>query len=224
MDTEERWLHRVGGVSAFGIGFGYFAIIALYVPMGAPPHGAEARLAQIAEHTRAWWAILGLSVLTDLLFLPLAMALYTALRQFHKYAMLLAATCITLFVVLDLAITWTSYAALITMSGTFAQAAGDAARAAVIAAAAYPTVIVESDLLFVYNSLTLAVGFLIAGLVMRQGVFSKATAWLSIVTGVLGVVSVVGPFVLPGLSLMIVVTSVLTTVLVVLVGARLCRL
>ena len=70
---------------------GYVAIITLYVPMGAPPHGPEARMGQIAENTRAWWAILGLSVVTDVLFLPLAMSLYAALRQFHRNAMLLAA-------------------------------------------------------------------------------------------------------------------------------------
>ena len=224
IDPEDRWLHRVGGISALAIGVGYFAIVALYIPMGAPPNGAEARLGQIAENARAWWAILGLSVVTDVLFLPLAMSLYAALRQFHRNAMLLAATFIAMFVLLDLGLTWTNYAALITLSGRYAETASEAQRATVVAAAEYPTVIVESDLLFVYNSLTLALGFIAAGFVMRKGVFSKGTAYLSIVTGTLGVVSVAGPFVLPALGVMIVVTSVLSAVLVLLLGARLYRL
>jgi hypothetical protein len=192
--------------------------------MGAPPHGAEARLAYIAGNTRAWWTILGLSVLTDLLFLPLAMSLYVALRQFNRNAMLLAATCMALFVALDLAITWTNYAALITLSGKYAQAAGEAQRAAVIAAAEYPSVVVESNLLFFYNTLVLAVGTLITGLVMLHGAFSKSTAYLGLATGILGVVSVVGPLLVSVLSVTIIVTSVLTTVWLLLVGYRLYKL
>jgi hypothetical protein len=88
--------------------------------MGARPQGAQAWLAFIAPNTTAWWTILWLSALTDLLFLPVAIALYIAL---NRIAMLLAAVCVALFV-LDLAITRTNYAALITLGGKYAQAAG----------------------------------------------------------------------------------------------------
>ena len=40
--------------------------------------------------------------------------------------MLLATACVGLFTVLDLAITWTNYASLITLSGNYAAAANDA--------------------------------------------------------------------------------------------------
>jgi hypothetical protein len=30
----------------------------LYVPMGAPPSGAEARLAYVAANTSTWWGII----------------------------------------------------------------------------------------------------------------------------------------------------------------------
>jgi hypothetical protein len=224
MDPNASQVYRAGGISALTIGIGYIVIVALYVPMGAPPHGAEARLGYMAANTMAWWTILGLSVLTDFLFLPLAMSLYAALKQFNKNAMLLAATCVALFVVLDLAITWTNYAALIALSGKYTQAAGEAQRAALIAAAEYPSVVLESNLLFFYNSLVLAVGTLIAGFVMLNGVFSKSTAYLGLATGILGVVSVVGPVFVSALSVTIVVTSALTTVWVLLVGYRLCRI
>ncbi len=223
IDPDASWLYRAGGISALALGIGYIGIVALYVPMGAPPHGAEARLAFMAGNTTAWWAILGLSVLTDILFLPLAMSLYVALKQFNRNAMLLAAACVALFVVLDLAITWTNYAALITLSGQYALAAGEAQRAAVIAAAEYPSVVVESNLLFIYNTLVLAVGILIAGFVMRKGAFSKSTAYLGVAIGILGIVSVVGPVVVSALSVTIVVTSALTTVWLLLVGYRLCK-
>ena len=109
---DQKWLYRLGGISGLLLGLGYIVIIVLYVPLGAPSSGAEARLAQVAANTSAWWGILGLSVLTDFLFLPLALALYFALKGINRTLMLLATICVALFVFLDLALTWTNYAAL----------------------------------------------------------------------------------------------------------------
>ena len=221
VDPDGRWLYRAGGVSALVLGIAYLVITGLYVPIGAPPSGAEARLAYLAGNTRTWWAILDLSVLTDFLFVPVALALYLALKGVNRSAMLLATACVGLFIVLDLAITWTNYEALITLSGKYAAAANDAQKAATVAAAIYPSAVLESRLLFVYNSLTLAVGILLTGFVMLKGIFSRSTAYLGLVTGILGIISVVGPFFVSALSPTIIVTSVLTTVWVLFVGYRL---
>jgi hypothetical protein len=78
--------------------------------------------------------------------------------------------------------------------------------------------------LFVYNTLVLAVGILMIGLVMLNGTFGKRIAYLGIAIGILGVVSVVGPVFVSALSVTIILTSVLTAVWVVLVGYRLYRL
>lgn len=223
MASSSRPLLQAGGLSGIAIGIGYIAVVALYVPMGASPAGAQAKLEYIAANTHSWWAILWLSVVTDLLFLPLAASLYTALEQYNKYAMLLAAACLTLFVVLDLALTWPNYAALITLSGAHAQAA-ESQKAALLAVADYPARIVESTLLFFYNSLIPSAGILAAGLVMRQGPFGKPTAYLGILTGILGIVSVLGPIFLSALSATIILTSVLTTVWVLMAGIRLLTL
>lgn len=89
-DPDGKWLYRVGGISAFALGIAYIIIIALYVPVGVPLSGAEARLTYLAGHTTAWWAIIGLSVLTDFLFVPVALALYVALKGINRNAMLVA--------------------------------------------------------------------------------------------------------------------------------------
>lgn len=223
-DPTAQWLYRAGGISALLLGLAYIIIIALYVPMGAPPSAVEAQLVYLAGNTAAWWAILGLSVLTDFLFVPVAFALYFALKGINRHVMLVASTCVGLFVMLDLAITWTNYAALITLSDSYAAAASDAQRALVFAAAMPASIVLKSTLLFVYNTLILAVGIFMAGLVMLNGVFSKYTAYLGIATGVLGGVSVVGPLLTSALSATIIITSLLTTVWVLLVGLRLLKL
>jgi hypothetical protein len=225
-NVQDRWLYRVGAVSAILLAIGYVAIIGLYVPLGAPPArggGAEPLLAYIGAHTASWWAILGLSVLTDFLFLPVAFALYVAWKDVNRYGMILAATCVALFVILDLALTWTNYAVMIAFSGRYAAAVTEAQKSAVALMAGYPVAVLESGLLFVYNSLVLAAGILFAGVVMLQSGQhgSRGLAGLGLVTGVLGVVSVAGSFFGDALSSGIIVTSVLTTVWVGLVGLRL---
>lgn len=221
LDADGKWLCRAGGISALALGIAYVVIIALYVPMGAPPSGSEARLTYLAGNTTAWWAILGLSVLTDFLFVPVALSLYVVLEKVNRSAMLLASSCVALFIVLDLAITWTNYAALITLSSKYTRAANEAQRVAAITAADYPSAVLESSLLFVYNTLVLAVGILMTGLVMLKGTFSKTAAYLGMATGIFGVVSVLGSFLTSALSVTIIITSVLTTVWVWLVGYRL---
>lgn len=224
VDPDEKSLHRVGGISALVLGIAYIITIALYVPVGAPPSGAEARLTYLAGNTTVWWAILGLSVLTDFLFVPVALSLYLALKQINRGAMLLATACVGLFVVLDLAVTWTSYASLITLSGHYAAATNDAQRAVVVAAANYPSAVLESSLLGVYAILVPAVGILTTSLVMLKGIFSKTTAYLGLGAGVLGIVAVAGPVFVRALGAAVIVSSVLTTAWVLFVGNRLYRL
>ena len=125
-EPDARWSYRAGSISALILVIGYSVIIALYVRVGAPPSGVEARLGYLARNTTIWWAIIGLSVLTDLLFVPVALALYATLRSVNRNVMLLATACVGLFIGLDLAITWTNYAALVTLSSEYAKAASEA--------------------------------------------------------------------------------------------------
>jgi hypothetical protein len=222
--TDYRWLYRWGGLSAVLLSLGYIVTIPLYISVGPPPHGGEARLQYLAGKTTVWWAILALSVLTDLLFLPVALALYRALRGVNNHAILLAITLVGLFVVLDLAVTWTNYAALISLSDHYATATSDIQRAADVGAATYASAVLESSLEAVYSILTLSLGILIISVVMRGADFGKWTAYVGLVTGVLGIVAAVGPFFVTALSVTIVIVSVLTTLWILLIGFSLFRL
>ena len=223
-DPDGKWLYRVGGISSLVLSIAYIIIITLYVPVGAPPSGTEARLTYMAGNTTGWWAILALSVLTDFLFVPVALSLYLALKGINRIGMLVATAFVGLFIVLDLTVTWPNYASLITLSHNYITATNDAQRAAFITAAIYPSEVLESNLLFVYNTLTLSIGILITGLVMLKGIFSKSVAYLGMATGILGIVAVVGPFFVNSLSVTIIIASVLTTVWILFVGYRLYRL
>jgi hypothetical protein len=222
-EPDGTWLYRVGGIAGLLLGIGYIAIFPIYASVGAPPSGGEAWLEYSAGKTGAWSAILALSVVTDVLFIPIALALYLALREVHRDAMLLAISFILLFVGLDLAVTWSNYAALIALGDSYAAATTDAQRAAYVAAASYPAAVLKSTLEGVYSIVTLAVGMLMVGVVMLRSTFSRAAAWLGIATGVLGIVSVGGALVVSGLSAAVILASVLTTIWALIVGFRLLQ-
>ena len=225
VDPDGKWLYRVGGISALILAVGYIITIPIFIIVGAKPSGVEAQLMYLAGNQTGWWAILGLMVFTDFLFVPVAFALYLALKGINRNLMLLATAFVGLFVVLDLAITWPNYAALLTLSGNYAAATNESERAVFVAAATYPSAVLASSLLGVYIILVPALGILMTGLVMLEGIFSKSTAYLGVAAGIFGILAVASPlFVSSSGSALAVLVSVLTLAWLFLAGYQLYRL
>ncbi|MGA2114438.1 MAG: hypothetical protein ABSH56_06765 [Bryobacteraceae bacterium] len=215
---RKRW-YRVGGLAALVLGACYVAIIPLYAHVGAPPNGSgQAWFNYLAGKTSFWWTILALSVFTDFLFVPVALALYLSLKGINKNATLLANAFVGLFIVLDLAITWSHYASILTLYREYLKAADEAQRAGYVAAADYAAAILSCPLEIVYAIVTLSSGILVTGFVMLRSPFSKTTAYLGLATGVLGIAS------LTGLSLTIIGNALFATAWLFFVGHRLYRL
>jgi hypothetical protein len=214
----QKYWYRSGSIAAVLLGIGYVAIIPLYARAGVPPSGGEAWFHYLPGKTALWWAILAVSVFTDLLYLPLALVLYLALEKIDRNAMLLATAFVALFVALDLAITWAHYASILVLYAQYSAATTDLQRQSYLAAADYGSAILASPLEVVYAIVTLSTGILIMGLVMLKGVFGKVTAWLALATGVFGIAS------LSGLGLAIYGNALLATIWLFFVGYSLHRL
>jgi hypothetical protein len=227
VDADTKWLYQVGGISAFVLGMGYFIIIALYISAGGPPLGSDigTRLIYLAEHSTAWWGIVSLSVLTDLLYIPITFALYFALKGINRNMMLLGTACILLFVVLELGISWMNYAVLLDLGSSYVAAVNDAQREVIVMTASYPFAVLDSHhLLGVYTILLTGIGIFMIGLVMLKGVFSKITAWLALISSSLTIISIVGTPFVSGLWVTIIIGSFLIAVWVFLVAHTLYRL
>ena len=221
---DERWLFRIGGISAIVLTVGYFLTFPVYAWVGdAPSSGVEAQLQYFANHGTGWWIILGLMVFTDLLYIPIFLALYQSLKSIHKSLMILALACEGLFVALDLSLTWTSYSALILSGIRYTTAAADAQRAAVVAAAGYPSALLESPLLGTYAILIPSLGILLTGLVMQKGVFYKFTAYLALATGITGILFITSYFV-DFLGILRIFNALLAMIWFFVIGIRLYRL
>ncbi len=215
---ESRRIYRLGGFAALAIAIAYLFIIALYATAGLPPTGGAAWLSYLADKTSVWWGIIGISVLTNFLFVPVALALYFALRENDRLVMLIGVAFIGLFVTLELAVNWTAYAALLMLSQDYVVTTSESQRALLHAAANYPAAVIASPLALVYAIGTLSFGFLLIGYVMRRSVFSKLTAYIGMGTGALGLIAVAG------VSVAVILNAVFATLWLFGVGVRLYRL
>lgn len=218
VNPDEKWIYHVGGMASLAIGVVYIVIIVLYASVGVPPVGGEARLEYLIGKTTLWWAIVGLSVFTNFLYVPVALSLYFALKSLNRTAMLIGGAFIGLFVILENAVNWTIYGALILLSEGYATAVNEVQKAAFIAAATLASAVLESPLAAVWAIGTLSFGFLVIGFVMVKGVFNKLTAYLGILTGILGIAAVAG------VSIAVILNALFATVWLFFVGYRLLKL
>jgi hypothetical protein len=215
---EEKQRYRWGGIAALLLAIGYLATIPLFAWVGAPPVTGEAWFRYVPGKTTAWWVILWLMVVTDLLYLPVAWALWTALRKAGRNLMLATVACLHLFVVLDLAVTWTHHAALLALFQNYSHAVDEAHRLAYLAAAEYAASIYATPLLTFYIIAIPSLGVLLASIVMIKARFGKASAWTGVIAGVFGLLSLTGFFPL------VMANALGATLWFFLVGARLLRL
>lgn len=215
---EEKQCNRWGGIAALLLAMGYVAIIPLFAWAGIPPAIGEAWFRYLPGKTTVWWAIIWLSLATDLLYLPVAWALWIALREVEKNLMLAAVVCLHLFVVLDLAVTWTDHASLLALFQNYSNTADQAHRAAYLAAAEYASSIYATPLLTFYIIVIPSLGVLFASIAMIKARFGKATAWTGVLTGLFGLLSLTGFFPL------VMANALGATLWFFLVGAQLLRL
>lgn len=224
VDLDGKWLYRAGGIAALIFVIGYFLTFLAYGSVGFYPNGDEARLAYFAQHATGWWIIAGLMVFTDLLIMPIFLGLYQALKGINRNAMLLAIACEGLFIAVDLAVTWTAHSSLLTLGSNYAAATSDIQRATLVAAAGYPSTMLDSPLGGIYAILIPALGILLTAPVMSKGIFSKSTVYLGWAVGISGIVAGMSPFFPEALSAMPIINALLVMVWYLFVGLRLYKL
>jgi hypothetical protein len=215
----------VSGIAAFVLVVGYFLTFPIYFWVGDPPaSGVEAQLAYFAEHAGGWWVIVFLMVFTDLLIVPIFFGIYLALKHVNKGLIFMAlAFKAFLFVILDLAVTWTAYSTLIIAGIRFGAAATEVQRAASVAGAAYASAMLDSPLFGTYAILIPSLGVLFAGLVMLRGVFNRTTAYVALAVGLTGILFM-GSYIIDGLAVLRYINALLATVFYLLAGYRLYKL
>lgn len=224
VDPRDKGILRAGAICAFTVVVGYLATFPLYAWVGAPPSTSiEAQLEYFGAHAGGWWIIAGLMIVTDLLLLPLFLALYRALRSIGRDMMLLAVACIGLFVALDFAITWAAHSVLIAGGTQYAAATSGVAKGALVVIAAYPSAVLESPVAGLCAIVLPSLGIFLTGVMMLRGVFGKPTAYLALASGVTAF-AFMGSYAFEALAPLRIVNALLVMVWYGFAGAGLFKL
>lgn len=218
-DHDDRGELRLAGIAGLLVGLCYPFIIALYIMAGPDMPsggGGQAWIDYMSGHTSAWWAIIGLSVFTDILWLPFAWGFYRTLRRSNQTMALAGAGLMSLFVVLELTTSWPAYSVLANLAGATSAADNDIDR---IAAAEYGAATLSSPLLPYYSIVVPAAGKIAIGIAMLRGEpLPRTLGGIAIAIGVVDAISVVGSGVWDPLRLAIIPASLLSGVWFLVVG------
>ena len=115
----------MGGISAPSTAVLQIMGIGLGTALGAQPSGAEAVLSWLGGHTTLAYATYGTLILSDVLSVPCALALYFALKGINKNANAYGIGFEGLYLALDLGVVQASMASLIKLSQTYLTAVSD---------------------------------------------------------------------------------------------------
>jgi hypothetical protein len=223
LQADPTWngVYRVGGICALITGPLWIIAAGLSILIGPAPSASEAYLQAVGGHIILSQMNFGIFILTDFLLLPVVLALYLALKQQAKNAMLIAAALLLLYLVVDLAVTEMNSIVLITLTQQYAAATSDAQRSALAAAANYA--LANLPLATFYSFFVSSVGWLIVSIVMLKGIFSRLSAWMGIILSGMGIA---GSFygILPVFGIFLSQCLVAFGIWCLLVGVRLLKL
>ncbi len=183
VDSNEKSLYRIGGAAALMCALMYLIAMAIYVPANraGPPPGT------VLE----WFTLFQTNPLTGLFFLgladivimllwgPMSLALYTALKSSNKTWSLIATSFVFVGMAVYLA-TNTAFS-MLSLSHEYAAATTEAEQSIALAAGQAMIAVSEgTGGQYAGMPLVWLAGLVLSIVMLRSRVFSKATAWVGI--------------------------------------------
>jgi hypothetical protein len=189
--SDCRWhgLYRLGGVAALLIAGLLLGEVVVYAAFPRP----ETALAHFERFQDSW--LVGLltldllGMLAYLLFIPTILSLYVALRHSREAAMGIA-TVLFFLGVADFFATNTA-SPVLALSNQYADATTDQDRATVLAAGQAMFPLFNENAFLLSYALVSAAWLMIAAVMLRSDIFSRATGWVGVLAGAAGIVAVV---------------------------------
>ncbi len=184
-DPAWKGVYKAGGIALILVAVVF--LIAFYPSSisGGNPTTAE-ELLSTAQERLTFSLVNLLGILLELLLIPGGLAIYLALKDIRKTAILIGVSLWELFVVLDIIRLSVAYS-VISLSNGYAAATSETQRDAYVAVSnlafgfSFGVAYTVVDTLFFASALVI-------GLVMLKGIFSKWIAYLGIATGIVGLV------------------------------------
>ena len=182
-DATWRWLYRVAGVAALISVLLLLVTIAVYT-FSPPPSTVLGSFQQFQSNRLVGLIDLDLVMLVDsILMIPIFLALYVALRRASESFMALGTTLG--LVGISVYLTTNPCFSMLSLSDQYAAATTEAQRAMIVAAGEAMLTTWTGTAFDVSYVLGGIAGLIVAGVMLRSGVFGKGTAYVGIVLNAL---------------------------------------
>lgn len=194
---ENRYVRDIlfwGGISAIAIAIGYIIITTAFVISGFPlPTDSTTWISYLNGKIGLWNVIIWLSIITDILYIFVALALIESFSEEYKFAMIVAAVFFILFVVLELAGTWSIYPSIIVLYKKYLSTSSAADQSMYLSAIEYASTHFQTTVNSFYTIVLPCFSAFIYGVVMfKSGKYGKLLPIVGLVSAICNFVSVFG--------------------------------
>lgn len=188
--------YKIAGYSGIAIAIGYIYITIAYVISGSPlPTNAVEWIAYLDNKDIIWWSIIWLSIITNLFYLPVVYGLYQYLKNTSRAIMLISGVLFTLFVFLELAITWSNYPTLLELVSKYKLASTDEQKTIYLSAIEFASTQFQTPITAFYFIFIPSIAAILASYTMLMSKrFGKIIPYVGLISGLCNAFSVVGGF------------------------------
>jgi hypothetical protein len=222
-----RPFYQLGGIAALLIAVLLIGEIVVYATFPRPASALE-HFALFQDNRLAGLLTLDLlGMIAYLLFVPMILALYLALRRTN--AAIMAVAAVLFFVGITVFFSTNPAFAVLTLSNQHAAATTEAERALYLAAGQALFTLFNENAFLVSYMIVSAAWAMIGGVMLRSSLFGRVTAHAGILAGVAGILAVMLEHILPSAALPVAIAVYFAAIAflflwVVLAGWRLYRL
>ncbi len=216
METKEELLFRkqsflIAGLSGIIIAIGYAFLPVAFAISGFPlPTDASGWVTYLEDKTNIWWWIIWLSIITNILYLPFSYGLYELLKKSYKNLIMLVCALFTLFVFLELSITWSHYPTIIELFQKYNLASSESQRLMILSAIEFSSTSFQTHVTAFYTIVIPSLATVLASYVMyKSKEFGRIIPLIGFISGSCNTVSVWGGFFFESLERLVIPGSFL---------------
>jgi small-conductance mechanosensitive channel len=215
MESETKYSRDIlfwAGVSGILVAFGYFIISICFAISGFPlPSDGESWIKYLDGKIELWNIIIWLSIITDILYVIIAFGFIKFYENNYRFWVVLASIFFILFVVLELAGTWSLYPTIIELYKNYTVSDSPAKQSIYLGAIEYSSTHFQTTANAFYAIVLPSMAVIIYCLVMliEKG-FGKLIPVIGLISGTCNIVSVFGGLVYEPLEKLIMTGSFLS--------------
>lgn len=226
--NDESYRSRLflfGGISGIAIGIGYVIITGAYTMAGFPlPTDSLSWINYLNGNFHIWWSIIWLSIITNLLYLPFAYAMYELMKKTHAGMLLISLSLFTLFVVLELSITWSRYPALLDLVAKYQSCSDGEMKSVYLAAIETVSAEFQTNVTTFYMIFVPSVATIFSSIALLQTKFThKLIALIGLISGGCNAIASMGGIFIKPLGNLVVVGSFLVLFWFIGIGIALLK-